>query len=175
VAGYGTAWAIRTFPTTRPMVEMEDQPRLDAQAPDTFFTSGRGMQLPPDGTVPRAFMPILAAGPGDGGKALMNPLPVTASVLERGRTLFDLHCAVCHDRLGTGQAWLDSTYKAQPTDLQSSTVRDASDGYLYWVISRGFASMPAYAADISPDDRWAVIRYVRALQRSQDAPVRDVK
>ncbi|MCG6957755.1 MAG: DUF3341 domain-containing protein [Gemmatimonadetes bacterium] len=175
VAGYGTAWVIRTFPTTRPMVEMEDQPRLDAQAADTFFASGRGMQLPPDGTVPRTFMPILAAGPGDGGKALMNPLPVTDSVLERGRTQFDIHCAVCHDRLGTGKAWLDSTYKAQPTDLQSSTVRDASDGYLYWVISRGFASMPAYAADISPDDRWAIIRYVRALQRSQDAPMRDVK
>ena len=175
VAGYGTAWAIRTFPTVKPMVEMEDQPRLDAQAPDTFFASGRGMQLPPVGTVPRAFMPILASNPDQGGKALIDPLPVTARVLERGRQQFDIHCAVCHDRLGTGKAWLDSTYEAQPTDLQSSTVRDAADGYLYWVISKGFASMPAYGADISPSDRWAIIRYVRALERSQDAPARDVK
>jgi mono/diheme cytochrome c family protein len=175
VAGFGTAWLIRTFPTVRPMVEMENQPRLDAQEPDTFFASGRGMQLPPVGTVPRAFMPILAKNADQGGKDLVNPLPVTAPVLERGRQQFDIHCAVCHDRLGTGKAWLDSTYQAQPANLQSTTIRQATDGFLYWVISKGFATMPAYAADISPHDRWAIIRYVRALQRSQDAPARDVK
>jgi mono/diheme cytochrome c family protein len=175
VAGYGTAWAIRTLPTIKPMVEMENQPRLDAEAPDTFFASGRGMQLPPVGTVPRAFMPLQASTPDQGGKDLIDPLPVTAPVLDRGRRMFDIHCAVCHDRLGTGKPWLDSTYQALPTDLQSSTVREAPDGFLYWVISQGFASMPAYAADISPDDRWAIIRYVRALERSQDAPKRDVK
>lgn len=175
VAGYSTAWATRTFPTVKPMADMEDQPRLDAEAPDTFFASGRGMQLPPVGTVPRNFMPILATSPDQGGRDLIDPLPVTTRVLERGRRMFDIHCAVCHDRLGTGKSWLDSTYLAQPTDLQSSTMRDAADGTLYWVISQGFATMPAYAADISPDDRWAIVRYVRALQRSQDAPQRDVK
>jgi len=175
VAGYGTALAIRTFPIMKPMVEMEDQPRLDAEAPDTFFTSGRGMQLPPLGTVPRGYMPIVARTAAQGGKNLVDPLPVTARVLDRGRRMFNIHCAVCHDMLGTGKPWLDSTYVAKPTDLQSATVRDAPDGLLYWVISEGFNSMPGYAADISQNDRWAIVHYVRALQRSQDALAEDLK
>jgi mono/diheme cytochrome c family protein len=174
VAGLGTAWAIRTFPTTRPMVEMESQARLDAQAADSFFPNGRGMQRPPPGTVPRGYMPILATSSEQAGRVLMDPLPVTARVLERGRRMFDIHCAVCHDRLGTGKAWLDSTYQAQPADLQSATVREAPDGTLYQIMSEGYGTMPAYAADISQSDRWAIVRYIRALQRSQDAPARDL-
>ncbi|MEJ2216574.1 MAG: DUF3341 domain-containing protein [Gemmatimonadota bacterium] len=174
VAGLGTAWAIRTIPTTRPVVEMESQARLDAQAADSFFTNRRGMQRPPRGTVPRAYMPILAASAAQAGRVLIDPLPVTARVLERGRRLFDIHCAVCHDRLGTGKPWLDSTYKALPADLQSATMRKAPDGTLYRVMSEGYGTMPAYAADISQNDRWAIVRYIRALQRSQDAPARDL-
>lgn len=175
VAGSGTAWAIHIYPTVKPMVNMEVQPRLDAQAPDRFFANGRGMQLPPAGTVARGYMPILAASPDEAGKDLINPLPVTAQVLERGRQQFNLHCAVCHDRLGTGKPWLDSTYQAMPVDLQSAPMRAAADGYLFWVMSEGIRTMPGYAADISQDDRWAIVRYIRALQRSQDATPRDMK
>ncbi len=175
VAGYGMAWVTRTYPTVRPMVNMEVQPKLDAQAADPFFANGRGMQRPPDGTVARGYLPMLATTPEDAGRELVDPLPVTARVLERGRHMFDLHCAVCHDRLGTGKAWLDSTYQAQPVDLQSAPMREAPDGFLYWVISQGIRTMPAYAADISQDDRWAIVRYVRALQRSQNATAEDVK
>jgi len=154
---------------------MEVQPRLDAQAADAFFANGRGMQRPPAGTVPRADMPILDSTPDQAGTMLVDPLPVTAPVLARGRTMFNLHCAVCHDALGTGKPWLDSTYHAVPADLQTGPLRAAPDGYLYWVIAQGIRTMPGYAADISPDDRWAIVRYIRALQRSQDAPARDLK
>ena len=175
VAGYGMAWATRTYPTIRPMVNMEVQPKLNAQEPDAFFANGRGMQRPPDGTIARGYLPILAATPEEAGKELVDPLPVTAAVLARGRQTFDLHCAVCHDRLGTGKPWLDSTYEAQPVDLQSAPMREAADGFLYWVISQGIRTMPAYAADISQDDRWAIVRYIRALQRSQHATAEDVR
>lgn len=175
VAGVGTWWVIRTYPTIKPMVNMEVQPRLDAQRPDAFFANGRGMQRPPDGTVPRAYMPILDTVPDSSATTLVNPLPVTLAVLERGRAVFNLHCAVCHDRLGSGHPWLDSTYQAFPVDLESDPIRAATDGTLYWVISQGIRTMPGYAADIPPDDRWAVVRYIRALQRSQDAPARDLK
>jgi mono/diheme cytochrome c family protein len=175
VAGVGMWWAIRTYPTVKPMANMEVQPRLDAQMPDAFFANGRGMQRPPAGTVPRRYMPILDTIPDDAANTLVNPLPITLPVLERGRLMFNLHCAVCHDRLGTGKARLDSTYQAVPVDLQSGPIRTATDGFLYWVISQGIRTMPGYAADISPDDRWAVVRYIRALQRSQDAPPRDLK
>ncbi len=175
VAGGATAFAIRVFPTVKPMVNMEVQPRLDAQEPDSFFANGRGMRLPPAGTVPRGGTPILAASLDAAGRELIDPLPVTEFVLERGRRQFDRHCAVCHDRLGTGRASLSSVYTAKPADLQSSTMRKIADGSLYWVISQGYNTMPAYAADVSPDDRWAIVRYIRALQRSQDAPERDLK
>ena len=175
VAGYGTAWAIKIYPTVKPMVNMEVQPRLDAQNADPFFANGRGMQRPPAGTVPRGYMPIVDTSLDAAGQHLMNPLPVSAAVLARGRSMFDLHCAVCHDRLGTGKAWLDSTYQAMPANLQSGPVRALPDGALYWVISQGIRTMPAYAADIASDDRWAIVTYLRALQRSQDAPARDLK
>ncbi len=175
VAAAGTVGAIKIFPTIPPMVNMENQPRLDPEMPDSFFADDRGMRMPPDGTVPRGDMPILSDSPQSGGRSLINPLPISARVLERGRHMFDLHCAVCHDRLGTGKPWLGSGYQAQPADLQSSTLRSVPDGYIYWVISQGYGPMPAHAADISPDDRWAIVRYIRALQRSQDAPEQDVR
>ncbi len=176
VAGFGTAALVQDYPRVKPMVEMENQPRLDPEMADTFFASGRGMQLPPVGTVPRAYMPILAKTPEQGGRDLIDPLPTTARVLERGRDMFNIHCAVCHDKLGTGKPWLETKYyQAVPANLQSATLRKASDGFLYWVMSNGYATMPSYAADISPNDRWAIVQYVRALQRSQDAPAEDLK
>ncbi|MHB1861535.1 MAG: quinol:electron acceptor oxidoreductase subunit ActD [Gemmatimonadaceae bacterium] len=175
VAGVGTAWAIRDYPTIKPMVNMQVQPKLNPQSADAFFANGRGMQLPPIGTVARGYMPVVDTTPDAAGTTLFNPLPVTAQVLTRGREMFNLHCAVCHDRLGTGKPWLDSTYHAVPVNLQSAPMRAAPDGFLYWVISQGIRTMPGYAADISPDDRWAVVRYMRALQRSQDATKGDLK
>ncbi len=175
VAGIGAGVVVKYFPTIKPMAEMEVQPRLDAEEPDTFFASGRGMQLPPEGTVPRGYMPILASTPNEGGTNLVNPLPVTPRVLQHGRDMFNIHCAVCHDKLGTGKPWLDSTYVVKPADLQASNLRDAPDGYLYWVISNGYGTMPSYAADISQYNRWAIVRYVRSLQRSQHALQRDLK
>lgn len=174
VAGSGVAWAERTVPRVRPWVEMADQPRVDAQAADSFFADGRSMQLPPTGTVARVGIPILDKNPNEAGKHLVNPLPVTRNVLRRGQQQFNIHCAVCHDRLGTGKPWLDKKYTAKPANLQSRTIRRAPDGWMYWVISKGYGTMPGYAADISQDDRWEIVHYVRALQRSQNAFTRDV-
>jgi mono/diheme cytochrome c family protein len=175
VAGYGTSLAIKIYPTIKPMVEMEDQAKLDAQKADGFFKDGHGMQLPPEGTVPRGYMPILAKTPEEAGKTLFNPLPITAKVLARGRTLYDNHCAVCHGFLGRGKPLLDKFYQASPANLQSKTFRDVPDGYIYDVISKGKGAMPSYEADISSKDRWAIIHYVRALQRSQHAREEDLQ
>jgi mono/diheme cytochrome c family protein len=173
--GFGTMWAIKIFPTVKPMVEMENQAKLDAQKADGFFKDGHGMQLPPVGTVPRHYMPILAKSPDQAGKDLVNPLPVTAKVLQRGKAGYDIHCAVCHGYMGRGKPLLDKFYKASPANLQSSTVMNAPDGYIYFVISKGKGSMPSYEADISSKDRWAIIHYVRALQRSLHAKEEDLK
>ncbi len=175
VAGFATSWAIKIFPTVKPMVVMEDQPRLDAQRADSFFKDGHGMQLPPVGAVARNYMPILDKTPEQAGKDILNPLPITAKILERGKVGYDIHCAVCHGFLGRGKPLLDKFYKASPTNLQSSTIINAPDGYIYFVISKGKGAMPSYEADISSDDQWAIVHYVRVLQRSQHAKEEDLR
>lgn len=174
-AGLVMLAAVKIYPTIKPMVSMEVQPRLDAQRADSFFKDGHGMQLPPAGTVARNYVPILAKTPEEAGKDLFNPLPVTAKVLQRGKVGYDIHCAVCHGYLGRGKPLLDKFYKASPADLQSSTFMNVPDGYIYFVISKGKASMPSYEADISSSERWAIVRYVRALQRSLHARKEDLK
>lgn len=175
VAGYGTYRAIKLFPELPPMVHMERQPKLMPQRADAFFKDGRGMLEPVPGTVARGHMPYLIKTPEEAAKVLMNPLPTTEKVLQRGRFEYENHCQTCHGQLGDGHPMLDQFYGAKPADLQSATVRAYPDGWIYHVITEGKNSMPSYAADISPDDRWAIVHYVRALQRSQHAAQEDLK
>ena len=175
VSGYGVYWAIKLYPELPPMVHMGRQPKLMPQRADAFFKDGHGMQLPVEGAVARGHMPDLIQTPEEAGKILVNPLPTTKKVLERGRLLYQNHCQVCHDPLGTGHPMLTSAYGAKPADLQSSTIMAYPDGWIYHVVAAGKNAMPAYASDLSPDDRWAVVHYARALQRSMHAKEEDLR
>jgi hypothetical protein len=114
------------------------------------------------------------------------PMPLTAKVLARGQVRFDIFCAVCHDRLGTGHGMivqrgftpppnfhtdLSRGFKLRGTELNLTA---APVGYFFEVITRGFGAMPDYANQVPPDDRWAIIAYIRALQLSQAATLADV-
>jgi mono/diheme cytochrome c family protein len=168
VAGYAMYWAIKLFPVLPPMVHMEDQPKLNPQKASTFFKDGHGMQQPVEGTVSREYMPYLIATQ-DEAAGLVNPLPTTRRVLREGRTAYDQHCAVCHGLLGTGTPSLTSAYGAKPANLQAQTIRDYPDGKIYHVIMKGKNAMPSYAADLTEEQRWAVVHYIRVLQRAQNA------
>ncbi len=172
VAGYVMYWAIKLFPVLPPMVHMEDQPKLNPQKASAFFKDGHGMQLPVDGTVARGYLPYLIATQEEAA-ALVNPLPRTPPVLQVGRTAYNQHCAVCHGLLGTGTPSLTSAYGAKPANLQAPAIRDYPDGKIYHVIMRGKNAMPSYAADLTEEDRWAVVHYVRVLQRAQNARAED--
>lgn len=174
VAGYAMYWLIKLFPILPPMVNMQVQPRLDAQQPSTFFRDGHGMQHPVDGTVARGHLPYLVASVEE-ADALVNPLPRTRAVLQRGRTAWNIRCAVCHGALGNGVPTLTSAYGAKPANLVASTIRDYPDGRLYHTIMTGKNAMPSYAADLSEDERWAIVHYVRVLQRAQDAKDEDLR
>jgi mono/diheme cytochrome c family protein len=175
VAGYAMYWAIKLFPVMPPMLHMEDQPRLDAQRASTFFKDGHGMQQPVEGTVARGQLPYLITTPYEAGEKLVNPLPRTASVLQHGRVVWNQHCAVCHGALGNGVPTLTSAYGAKPANLLVPPIRDYPDGKIYHTIMVGKNAMPSYAADLTEDERWAVIHYVRALQRAQNAKDEDFK
>ncbi len=173
VSGYATYWGFKLFPKTVPMVHMLDQPRLDAQRDAPFFKNGSGMRMPVEGTVTRISLPFAVKGQ-DAAAALGNPLPRTETVLRHGRSLFNDHCSVCHGILGDGRPTLTAAYGAQPANLQAKNIADLTDGEMYYVVMKGRNAMPSYAADMDQDERWAVLHYVRALERAQNARDEDV-
>jgi mono/diheme cytochrome c family protein len=115
------------------------------------------------------------------------PISITSKTLERGRDRFNIYCSVCHDRVGTGRGTvvergftpppsfhtdLSRGFKRKSIDLK---LRDAPVGYYFEVITHGFGAMPDYAEQVTADDRWAIIAYIRALQFSQHASLADVR
>jgi mono/diheme cytochrome c family protein len=173
VAGFLTYWVVKLAPVLSPVSHMLDQPRLDPQRPSDFFRDGHGMQRPVAGTVARGFLPVRLASP-QAAAALVNPLPRTPEVLATGRAQYQVRCALCHGVLGNGIPTLSAAYGAKPANLTTPAVRQDPDGTLYGVIVLGKNAMPSYAADLPEADRWAVIHYLRALQRAQNARDEDL-
>lgn len=172
VAGYLTYWGMKLFPVTIPMVHMLDQPRLDPQREAAFFKDGFGMRLPVAGTVARGHMPYLLNENEAAG--LVNPFPVTDSVLKHGREAYGIYCSVCHGVLGNGVPTLTAAYGAKPANLVSQQIRDYPDGRIYHTMMKGKNSMPAYSVELNEDQRWAVVHYVRVLQRALNARDEDL-
>jgi mono/diheme cytochrome c family protein len=102
------------------------------------------------------------------------PFLITEAVLRRGRERFNIYCAVCHDRVGTGNGRIVQRGYVRPPSYHIDRLRLAPVGYIFQVITRGHGAMPDYAAQIVPSDRWAIVGYVRALQRSQYFPAAEL-
>jgi mono/diheme cytochrome c family protein len=145
--------------------------RYDAYQASEFYPDGLAMRHPPAGTVPfrSAVDPVLATGLGpDGRPTGVLPVAITAASLARGRLKFDVHCAVCHGVLGDGESQVAMNMALRrPPSLHDR--RGLSDGEIFRIITGGYGLMPSYAAEISIEDRWSVVAYVRALQLSQHA------
>lgn len=152
---------------------MQRQQKYKAYQASEYFDDGIAMRQPPAGTVPfrSTIDPAVGTGLGPDGKPLASsPLPVTAAALARGRQRFDIYCAACHGVLGDGQSQVALNMSLRkPPSLHA--YRDVPDGYVFRVITHGFGLMPSYAFALPPEDRWAVVAYVRALQLSQYAAV----
>ena len=115
------------------------------------------------------------------------PFPIGRKELDRGQERFNIYCAICHDRAGTGRGMIVQRGFTQPpsyhTDLSRGLqlrsvrqkLRDAPVGYYFELITRGFGAMPDYAEQVSAKDRWHIIAYIRALQLSQQATLVDVR
>lgn len=175
VAGLGIYAAIKVIPVVPPMVNMHEQPKLNAFKTSSFFRDGRGMQPAVAGTVARGYLPPAFKTPEEAATLLTNPLSFDAKVGERGRKVYEDHCATCHGSVGNGVSRLSAAYGAKPANLVSNDFRSKSDGHFYGVILLGKNSMPSYAADLDESDRWSVIHYIRALQRAQNAKDEDLR
>jgi len=158
-----------------PFSWMSAQAKMKAQQPSDLFKDGIGMRRPVQGTVARGFLPYAFKGkPEEAAKLLVNPLLPTKDVIELGKTRFLTYCSPCHGNFGRGDSRLAGQFPNPPT-LQSDKVRSWPDGSIYHVITEGQTVMPSYASQISRDDRWAIIYYVRVLQRAHNPKESDLK
>jgi mono/diheme cytochrome c family protein len=179
----------RAAPKSQPRIhiiqDMDFQPKYKAQAPSKLFADGRAMRLPIEGTVRDGGLEAddhLYRGLVDGKPATTFPIPVDMQRMERGRERFDIYCAACHGLTGEGgvtgivsaRAIKRKDVWTLPLNLHADSVREQPVGKLFDTISNGIRKMPAYGPQIPPEDRWAIVLYVRALQRSRHATLDDV-
>jgi mono/diheme cytochrome c family protein len=156
--------------------DMHDQPKYEPLERSTFFADGMTSRAPVEGTIARGqLVTDVARATGKTGKDYAaNPLPRSVETFTRGRERFDIYCAPCHDRVGTGNGMIVERGFKQPTSFHDDRLRQVADGYLFETITQGFGVMPSYAQQIPVEDRWAIAAWVRVLQRSQNATLDDV-
>jgi mono/diheme cytochrome c family protein len=164
--------------------DMDNQPKYKAQSRNMMFADRRAMRPPVAGTVARGAVlgnPALTSGKVGDDWVETNPLQVDAGVMQRGRARYDIYCSPCHGLAGFGDGMvskradelLEGTW-TPPTSFHTEVVRERPDGHIFNTIANGIRNMPAYGSQIPVEDRWAIVAYVRALQRSQNATVDDV-
>jgi mono/diheme cytochrome c family protein len=184
------AWILRersvgsAQPRIQVVYDMDSQPRYGAQAANDFFADRRAMRLPVPGTV--AFGELRQDEHHDRGRqgeawATSFPMDLTPEVLERGRERYEIYCAVCHGSAGRGDGMVarralqlaEGTW-TPPTDITTDAVFEQPLGSLFNTVMNGIRNMPGYGPQISRADRWAIVAYVRALQRSTRGTLEDV-
>ena len=156
---------------------MYDQPKYKPYQKSEFFPDQRASRVPPEGTVARGMLHEdvhMYQGLVDGKLAESFPFPVTLEVVKRGQERFNIYCAPCHDQAGTGRGLVVQRGFKQPNSYHIDRLRTSPPGYFYDVITKGFGQMNSYAAQVKPEDRWAIVAYIRALQLSQHAKIEDV-
>jgi len=176
--------------------DMVRQMKVRAQSPLNFFADGRGPRMRINETVPIGYeMPNPQPPVGavdtmphgfsvgtdyiDTGKmgdywGTGIPIPVTPQLLRRGRERFSITCVMCHGATATGNGITKSYGLATVVTLQDDRIRKMADGEIFNTITNGKNTMMAYGPNIMVQDRWAIIAYLRALQRSQAGTVADV-
>ena len=158
-------------------LDMHVQPKYKPDEGSTFFQDGRADRPQVPDTVARGHMrtdELFYTGHVNGVAVDQFPFPVTPQVLDRGHTRYDIFCAPCHDYTGSGRGMVVQRGFPPPPSYHLERLREAPAGHFFEVITNGYGAMYSYAARIPPEDRWAIIAYIRALQLSQHATLDDV-
>src|SRR5580658_5147675 len=157
--------------------DMQVQPRYNPYDAAPFFDDDRSARLPVPGTVARGELhldALLYTGKVDGKDAEQFPFPITRADLDRGRERFNIYCSPCHDVTGSGRGMIVLRGFPQPPSFHIDRLRQAAPGHFFDVMTNGLGVMYSYASRISPEDRWRIAAYIRALQLSQQAAISDV-
>jgi mono/diheme cytochrome c family protein len=152
---------------------MDDQPKARAQAASDFFFNGASMREPVPGTIPIGGLKEDGAfftGRGANGQFVAAiPPPVDDALLERGRERYGIYCQPCHDARGDGRGILFQRGNVPTGNFHQEKILKYPDGQIFDVITNGVGLMAGYRWPIPPADRWAIVAYVRELQRERQA------
>jgi mono/diheme cytochrome c family protein len=156
---------------------MEDQPKYESLEASAFFENGMSARPLVPNTVARGQLnedSLLYAGQVDGAPAQEFPFPITAEVLARGQERYNIYCTPCHGYAGYGDGVVAQRGLTPPPSFHSERLRMLPVGHIFDVITNGIGTMYSYGDRVAPEDRWAIIAYVQALQLSQNATLDDV-
>jgi mono/diheme cytochrome c family protein len=152
---------------------MDNQPKVRPQTASAFFFDGTSMRQPIPGTIAIGGLKEDGAfftGKGaDGQFVATSPVPVDERVVERGRQRYTIYCQPCHDARGDGKGILFQRGNIPTATFHQEKVLKYTDGQIFDVITNGSGLMAGYKWPIPPADRWAIIAYVRGLQRDRQA------
>jgi mono/diheme cytochrome c family protein len=168
------------------MRDMYDQPRYKPMQESPIFGDGTSARSPLPGTIAAASGVLAGTSSGRVGaeieaeaakaeRAQAMPYPITMQLLRRGRERFDIYCAPCHSPVGDGDGMVARRGFPHPPSYHIERLRRAPDRHYYDVMTQGYGIMHSYADRVSPEDRWAIVAYIRALQLSQYARVEELK
>jgi hypothetical protein len=158
--------------------DMDSQLKNKPQSKSDFFEDGSSMRLPVEGTVARGQLKEDDAyylGKDSRGKFIRNnPIQLDESSLNRGQERFDIYCSMCHGRVGDGMGIVVEKGLTPPPSFHIDRIRNMPDGEIFDIISNGIRNMPSYKHQVPVNDRWAIIHFLRTLQRSQNALLSDI-
>ncbi len=144
--------------------EMVHAVPYEAFAPNPNTADGKTLQRPVPGTIPRGYLPYLYRDDRARAATLLNnPLPRSPTVLSQGQHSYETFCLVCHGVMGKGDGPLIPKFP-NPPSFHTKSMKALTEGDLYHVITVGSGQMESYASQIAPEDRWALVHYVRELQ-----------
>jgi mono/diheme cytochrome c family protein len=150
---------------------MQEQPKLLPDQQNYDFPEVQVDRPPVEHTVPRGPVDdrsVFYTGKTGDILATTFPMPVTLDLVQHGREVFDINCSACHGRDGYGEGMVVQRGFPQPPSFHSERLRNAPTGHFFEVITHGYGVMYPFGSRITPEDRWAIVAYIRALQFSQN-------
>ena len=158
--------------------DMQNQPRYEPLEKSDFFSNEMSSRPLVAGTVARGELRediAFETGKDENGQFIAEvPLELDRALLERGQSRYNIYCTPCHDRTGSGDGMVVQRGFKRPPSYHIDRLREAPSGHFFDVMTKGFGTMPSYSVQIDPRDRWAIVAYIRVLQRSQHATLDDV-
>ena len=177
----GLTGCARGCTSSRPPIHlnpsMDDQPKVLAQTASTFFYDGQSMRQPVPGTIPigglKEDVAFFTGKGADGQFVATTPVTASEAIVERGRQRYTIYCQPCHDAKGDGKGILFQRGNVPTASFHQEKILKYPDGQIFDVITNGFGLMSGYRWPIPPADRWAIIAYVRELERKRLATATD--